>query len=155
MIATQFAVLVASLALARDGACNGARERVRSGGNSYVCAAGLHVITGLKADPTHASKYDHDMNTNFCSLASDDGKVILSMTEPRRGAAVPSPLQTFIDHNHGTGVHHLALVPRDIFATVRAMRAMGADGLAFMPHPPAAYYECATRSCLRMYAAVT
>ncbi|CAL5326915.1 unnamed protein product [Camellia sinensis] len=53
-----------------------------------------------------------------------------------------SQIQTYLEHNEGAGLQHLALVSEDIFRTLREMRQRsGVSGFEFMPSPPPTYYR--------------
>ena len=78
----------------------------------------------------------------FDALSNDSGTVLVNVTEPKGANASRSPMQRFLDHHHGNGVQHIALVVNDIFAAVRAMRQLH-GGLGFMPRPPDDYYRYA------------
>ncbi|XP_030462852.2 4-hydroxyphenylpyruvate dioxygenase-like [Syzygium oleosum] len=79
---------------------------------------------------------------NSVVLANNDETVLLPMTEPLFGTKRRSPIQTYLEHNEGPGVHHLALVTEDIFRTLREMmKRSGVGGFEFMPPPPPTYYQ--------------
>ncbi|KAL9394736.1 hypothetical protein Peur_014021 [Populus x canadensis] len=64
------------------------------------------------------------------------------MNEPVFGTKRKSQIQTYLEHNEGVGVQHLALVSEDIFSTLREMRKCSAvGGFEFMPSPPPTYYK--------------
>ena len=79
----------------------------------------------------------------FEVVSNNEGTILFNITEPTQGTAVKSPMQRFLDHHRGSGVQHIALEARDIFAAVRRMRAKRGAGLGFMPRPSAEYYRCA------------
>lgn len=66
-------------------------------------------------------------------LIHPHGGAQLPINEP---TTVNSQIQTFLDHNGGAGVQHLALETADIVATVGALRR---GGVKFLP-VPATYY---------------
>ncbi|CAA6668579.1 unnamed protein product [Spirodela intermedia] len=80
---------------------------------------------------------------NSVVLASNDENVLLPLNEPIHGTKRRSQIQTFLDHNEGPGLQHLALSSGDVLATLRKMRAAAAcgGGFEFMPPPPATYYR--------------
>ncbi|PIA41354.1 hypothetical protein AQUCO_02200043v1 [Aquilegia coerulea] len=79
---------------------------------------------------------------NSVVLASNDEMVLLPMNEPVYGTKRKSQIQTYLEHNEGAGVQHLALVSEDIFKTLREMRMRsGVGGFEFMPSPPPTYYK--------------
>uniref|UniRef100_A0A7N1A5V6 4-hydroxyphenylpyruvate dioxygenase n=1 Tax=Kalanchoe fedtschenkoi TaxID=63787 RepID=A0A7N1A5V6_KALFE len=60
----------------------------------------------------------------------------------RCGTKRKSQIQTFLEHNEGPGVQHLALASEDIFKTLREMRKRSSvGGFDFMPSPPPTYYK--------------
>ncbi|KAL3754866.1 hypothetical protein ACJRO7_002030 [Eucalyptus globulus] len=79
---------------------------------------------------------------NSVTLANNDETVLLPMTEPVFGTKRRSPIQTYLEHNEGPGVQHLALMSEDIFWTLKEMRKQSAvGGFEFMPPPPPTYYR--------------
>jgi len=83
-----------------------------------------------------------DSGLNSIVLASNSEMVLLPLNEPTFGTRRKSQIQTYLELNRGAGVQHIALLTRDIFATVREMRAReGRGGFAFMPRPSDAYYR--------------
>jgi len=64
------------------------------------------------------------------------------MNEPVFGTKRKSQIQTYLEHNEGPGLQHLALICSDIFSTLKEMR-MRSDigGFEFMPKPPPTYYK--------------
>ncbi|KAM1568766.1 hypothetical protein ACFX15_033449 [Malus domestica] len=64
------------------------------------------------------------------------------MNEPMYRTKRKSQIQTYLEHNEGAGVQHLALVSDDIFKTLREMRSQSSvGGFQFMPAPPPTYYR--------------
>lgn len=82
-----------------------------------------------------------DSGLNSMVLANNDELVLLPINEPTFGTKRKSQIQTYLEHNEGPGLQHLALITRDIFLTLREMR-MRSDmgGFEFMPRPSAKYY---------------
>ncbi|XP_030462851.2 4-hydroxyphenylpyruvate dioxygenase-like [Syzygium oleosum] len=79
---------------------------------------------------------------NSVVLANNDKKVLLTICEPVFGTKRRSQIQTYLEHNEGPGVQHLALMSEDIFRTLREMRKRsGVGGFEFMPPPPPTYYR--------------
>ncbi|CAN4084557.1 unnamed protein product [Withania somnifera] len=79
---------------------------------------------------------------NSVVLANNDETVLLPLNEPVYGTKRKSQIQTYLEHNEGAGVQHLALVTEDIFRTLREMRKKsGIGGFEFMPSPPPTYYK--------------
>eukprot|EP00850_Spirogloea_muscicola_P002081 SM000008S22170 [mRNA] locus=s8:134648:137011:- [translate_table: standard] len=83
-----------------------------------------------------------DSGLNSKVLASNNEMVILPVNEPTFGTKRKSQIQTYLEHNEGPGLQHLALKCVDIFATLREMRAQThIAGFDFMPRPSDKYYE--------------
>lgn len=79
---------------------------------------------------------------NSVVLANNEETVLLPMNEPVHGTKRKSQIQTYLEHNEGAGVQHLALKTLDIFWTLREMRKRsGLGGFEFMPAPPPTYYR--------------
>ncbi|XP_043689158.1 4-hydroxyphenylpyruvate dioxygenase isoform X1 [Telopea speciosissima] len=79
---------------------------------------------------------------NSVVLANNEEMVLLPMNEPVFGTKRKSQIQTYLEHNDGPGVQHLALMSEDIFRTLREMRRRsGVGGFEFMPSPPPTYYK--------------
>jgi 4-hydroxyphenylpyruvate dioxygenase len=68
------------------------------------------------------------------ALTSPDGRIRIPINE---SADEKSQIEEYLDQYKGEGIQHIATGCRDIFATVEGLRA---DGLPFMPPPPATYY---------------
>jgi 4-hydroxyphenylpyruvate dioxygenase len=69
------------------------------------------------------------------ALTSPDGKIRIPINE---SADARSQIEEYLHAYKGEGIQHIACGCRDVYATVEALRARG---LAFMPAPPATYYE--------------
>jgi len=83
-----------------------------------------------------------DSGLNSMVLASNNEKVLLPINEPTTGTRRKSQIQTYLDHNLGPGVQHLALKTNDILATLSRMREMSDTvGFDFMPRPSERYYR--------------
>ena len=82
-----------------------------------------------------------DSGLNSMVLASNNEMVLLPINEPTFGTKRQSQIQTFLDHNNGAGLQHLALLSENIFATVSAMRKRGECGFEFMTRPSSEYYS--------------
>nr|GEY62856.1 ankyrin repeat-containing protein At5g02620-like [Tanacetum cinerariifolium] len=59
---------------------------------------------------------------NSVVLACNNENVLIPMNEPVYGTKRKSQIQTYLEHNEGAGVQHLALASEDIFRTLREMR---------------------------------
>ncbi|XVF71219.1 hypothetical protein PTKIN_Ptkin12aG0018500 [Pterospermum kingtungense] len=106
---------------------------------SYVKAfTGFHEFAEFTAEDVGTS----ESGLNSVVLANNDEMVLLPMNEPVFGTKRKSQIQTYLEHNEGAGVQHLALVSEDIFKTLREMRQRSlVGGFEFMPSPPPTYYK--------------
>nr|BAF74636.1 hydroxyphenylpyruvate dioxygenase [Coptis japonica var. dissecta] len=99
---------------------------------------GFHEFAEFTAEDVGTT----ESGLNSIVLASNDEMVLLPMNEPVYGTKRKSQIQTYLEHNEGAGVQHLALVSEDIFTTLREMRRRsGVGGFEFMPSPPPTYYK--------------
>ncbi|GJV18747.1 4-hydroxyphenylpyruvate dioxygenase [Tanacetum coccineum] len=104
----------------------------------------LKSFTGFHEFSEFTSKEvgTHESGLNTMILASNNAMVILGINEPVYGTKRRSQIETFLDHNEGPGVQHLALESKDIFQTLREMKLRsGVGGFEFMPPPPMTYYR--------------
>ncbi len=69
------------------------------------------------------------------ALTSPDGKIRIPINE---SADENSQIEEYLHAYKGEGIQHIACGCHDIHATIEGLRAAG---LAFMPAPPATYYE--------------
>ncbi|KAL3754863.1 hypothetical protein ACJRO7_002027 [Eucalyptus globulus] len=107
-------------------------------------AVGSKRFTGFHefAEFTEDDIGTEESGLNSVTLANNDETVLLPMTEPVFGTKRRSPIQTYLEHNEGPGVQHLALMSEDIFWTLKEMRMQSAvGGFEFMPPPPPTYYR--------------
>ncbi|CAN1123164.1 4-hydroxyphenylpyruvate dioxygenase [Linum perenne] len=94
------------------------------------------------AEFTAADVGTSESGLNSAVLANNEEMVLLPMNEPVYGTKRKSQIQTYLEHNEGAGVQHLALMSEDIFRTLREMRSRsGIGGFEFMPSPPPTYYK--------------
>jgi len=101
-------------------------------------ALGLHEFSEFTAEDVGTV----DSGLNSMVLASNNEFVLLPINEPTYGTRRKSQIQTYLDHNNGAGLQHLALMTDDIFATMREMRKRSfIGGFEFMPKPSDAYYK--------------
>lgn len=99
---------------------------------------GFHEFAEFTAEDVGTT----DSGLNSIVLASNDERVLLPLNEPTYGTPRKSQIQTYLEQNGGPGMQHLALATRDIFATMRRMRAATAlGGFDFQDPPPKSYYE--------------
>ncbi len=68
------------------------------------------------------------------ALTSPDGKIRIPINE---SADEKSQIEEYLHAYNGEGIQHIACGCRDIHATIETLRA---DGLPFMPAPPATYF---------------
>ncbi|MGB7835478.1 MAG: 4-hydroxyphenylpyruvate dioxygenase, partial [Xanthobacteraceae bacterium] len=69
------------------------------------------------------------------ALTSPDGKIRIPINE---SADEKSQIEEYLHAYHGEGIQHIACGCRDIYAAIERLRRAG---VAFMPSPPATYYE--------------
>ena len=69
------------------------------------------------------------------ALTSPDGKIRIPINE---SADEKSQIEEYLHAYQGEGIQHIASGCRDIYATIERLRRAG---VAFMPAPPATYYE--------------
>jgi 4-hydroxyphenylpyruvate dioxygenase len=69
------------------------------------------------------------------ALTSPDSKIRIPINE---SADERSQIEEYLHRYKGEGIQHVACGCRDIYTTIEQLRA---DGLGFMPSPPATYYE--------------
>lgn len=69
------------------------------------------------------------------AMTSPDGKIRIPINE---SADDKSQIEEYLREYKGEGIQHIALSTRDIYETVRRLRA---SGVALMDPPPATYYE--------------
>ena len=85
---------------------------------------------------------DKDISTEFTALQSivmsnDQASIRFPINEPAHGKK-KSQIEEYIDFNHGQGVQHVALLTKDILATVSRLRA---NGVSFLSVPDTYYDE--------------
>ncbi|KAL2938789.1 4-hydroxyphenylpyruvate dioxygenase [Bienertia sinuspersici] len=99
---------------------------------------GFHEFAEFTAEDVGTS----ESGLNSAVLANNDETVLMPMNEPVYGTKRKSQIQTYLEHNEGAGLQHLALMSEDIFWTLREMRKRsGVGGFEFMPRPPPTYYR--------------
>ncbi|KAL2630101.1 hypothetical protein R1flu_014787 [Riccia fluitans] len=105
----------------------------------YVSSfTGFHEFAEFTADDVGTS----ESGLNSLVLASNNEMVLLPMNEPTFGTKRKSQIQTYLEHNEGPGLQHLALICDDVLSTVREMRMRShVGGFDFMPKPPPTYYK--------------
>lgn len=76
--------------------------------------------SGSYPDPVSTGTVDSGLNSMV--MASNNEFVLLPVNEPTFGTKRKSQIQTYLEHNNGSGVQHLALKTDDIFKTMREMK---------------------------------
>jgi 4-hydroxyphenylpyruvate dioxygenase len=84
---------------------------------------------------------DDDISTEYSALMSKvmedgSGKIKFPINEPAEGKR-KSQIEEYLDYYHGPGVQHVAMMSKDIRATVRELRGRDVDFL----YVPDTYYE--------------
>ena len=103
-----------------------------------IGAAGLHEFAEFTADDVGTV----DSGLNSMVLANNSETVLMPFNEPTHGTKRQSQIQTYLDHNNGSGVQHIALKTDDIFRTMRELRQRSlCGGFEFMPAPNQFYYD--------------
>ncbi|XP_027368124.1 4-hydroxyphenylpyruvate dioxygenase [Abrus precatorius] len=98
---------------------------------------GFHEFAEFTAEDVGTS----ESGLNSLVLANNEEMVLFPLNEPVYGTKRKSQIETYLEHNEGPGVQHLALVSDDIFNTLREMRKRSCvGGFEFMPSPPPTYY---------------
>lgn len=83
-----------------------------------------------------------DSGLNSMVMANNSETVLMPFNEPTFGTKRKSQIQTYLEHNNGAGIQHMALKTDDIFATMREMKKRSLiGGFDFMPKPSAGYYK--------------
>eukprot|EP00249_Psilotum_nudum_P024632 c29244_g1_i1 orf=620-1957(+) len=105
----------------------------------YVAkSSGFHEFAEFTADDVGTL----ESGLNSMVLASNNEMVLLPLNEPVFGTKRKSQIQTYLEHNEGPGLQHLALMCKDIFVTLKEMRMRThLGGFDFMPSPPPTYYK--------------
>ncbi|XXG68766.1 hypothetical protein AAC387_Pa06g1778 [Persea americana] len=125
----------------------GIRRLDHAVGNVASLAEAVEYVKGFTGFHEFAEFSAEDVGTaesglNSVVLANNDEMVLLPMNEPVFGTKRKSQIQTFLEHNEGPGLQHLALLSEDIFRTLREMRKRSwVGGFEFMPSPPPTYYK--------------
>lgn len=102
-----------------------------------MTATGMHEYSEFTA----ADVGTVDSGLNSMVVTNNNEMVLLPVNEPTFGTKRKSQIQTYLEHNNGAGVQHLALKTDNIFVTVREMRKRSLiGGFEFMPAPSQAYY---------------
>ncbi|KAL2316827.1 hypothetical protein Fmac_030703 [Flemingia macrophylla] len=124
----------------------GIRRLDHAVGNVAELAPAVSYLKGLSGFHEFAEFTAEDVGTsesglNSVVLANNSETVLLPLNEPVYGTKRKSQIETYLEHNEGAGVQHLALVSEDIFRTLREMRMRSSlGGFEFMPSPPPTYY---------------
>ncbi len=108
-------------------------------GNVHKLVEAVQYVTKFTGFHTFAEFTADDVGTmesglNSMVLASNNEMVLLPLNEPTFGTKRKSQIQTYLEHNEGPGLQHLALICDDIFSTLREMRTRTqVGGFEFMP----------------------
>ena len=101
-------------------------------------ATGLHEFGEFTAEDIGTL----DSGLNSMVLANNNEFVLFPINEPTFGTKRKSQIQTFLEHNNGAGIQHIALLTNDIFKTMRELRQRSLiGGFEFMPKPSIEYYQ--------------
>lgn len=102
-----------------------------------MAATGFHEFSEFTAEDVGTV----DSGLNSMVLASNNEFILMPVNEPTFGTPRKSQIQTYLEHNGGSGVQHIAIKTNDIFLTMREMKRRAANGgFDFMPAPGPAYY---------------
>jgi len=83
-----------------------------------------------------------DSGLNSMVLASNNEMVLIPVNEPTFGTKRQSQVQTYLEHNAGAGIQHIAVKTDDIFETMRELsKRKYVGGFEFMPAPNQFYYD--------------
>jgi 4-hydroxyphenylpyruvate dioxygenase len=83
-----------------------------------------------------------DSGLNSMVMANNSETVLMPFNEPTFGTRRKSQIQTYLEHNNGAGIQHMALKTDDIFSTMREMKKRSMiGGFEFMPKPGDDYYK--------------
>jgi 4-hydroxyphenylpyruvate dioxygenase len=116
-------------------------------GNVHNLAEAVNYIAKFTGFHEFAEFTAGDVGTtesglNSMVVASNNEMVLLPINEPIFGTKRKSQIQTYLEHNEGPGLQHLALICDNIFSTLREMRTRThIGGFDFMPKPPPTYYK--------------
>lgn len=103
-----------------------------------MAATGFHEFSEFTAEDVGTL----DSGLNSMVLANNSEFILMPVNEPTFGTPRKSQIQTYLEHNSGPGVQHIAIKTNDIFLTMREMKRRGINGgFDFMPAPKHDYYE--------------
>ncbi|KAI3678419.1 hypothetical protein L6452_37710 [Arctium lappa] len=123
-------------------------RRERTGEEELICRRNekqehfsfteFHEFVEFTAEDVRTSESE----LNSVVLACNSEMILLPMNEPVYGTKRKSQIQTYLEHNEGARVQHLALTSEDIFRALGEMRKRsGVSGFEFMPSPSPTYYQ--------------
>lgn len=116
-------------------------------GNVWNMGETMQYITRMTGFHPFAEFTAEDVGTidsglNSVVLANNNEMVLMPVNEPTYGTRRKSQIATYLEHNDGAGVQHLALYSKDVFKTIRFMREAGPlGGFEFQEKPPKEYYN--------------
>lgn len=91
------------------------------------------------SENTNEDIYSEESGMHIIIMKSPNGKVNLPLVEP---SSAKSPLTTYLDFNHGAGIHHIAFGTKDIIDAVKVYEQHAGELRKAMPE----YYEDALQS---------
>jgi 4-hydroxyphenylpyruvate dioxygenase len=99
---------------------------------------GLHEFSEFTAEDVGTV----DSGLNSMVMANNSETVLFPVNEPTFGTRRKSQIQSYLEHNRGAGVQHIAIMTDDILSTIDKMTQMSvAGGVEFMPNPGESYYK--------------
>ena len=102
-----------------------------------INAIGLHEFSEFTAEDIGTV----ESGLNSMVLANNSEMILLPINEPTVGKR-KSQIQTYLEHNAGPGVQHIAIKTENILITVSEMQKRSQlGGFEFMPAPKADYYR--------------
>ncbi|KAJ1288870.1 hypothetical protein BS78_02G121100 [Paspalum vaginatum] len=106
---------------------------------AYIAGfTGFHEFSKFKGDDVGTA----ESALNVVVLANSSENVLLTLLEPVHGTKRRSQVQTFLDHQGGPGVQHLAMASDDLLGALRQIRARSSmGGFELLPPPPPSYYD--------------
>lgn len=103
-----------------------------------INSVGLHEFSEFTAEDVGTV----DSGLNSMVLANNNEYILMPINEPTFGTPRKSQIQTFLEHNNGAGVQHIAIKTDNILHLIREMKKRSPyGGFEFMPAPKKDYYE--------------
>uniref|UniRef100_A0A7S0D3B1 4-hydroxyphenylpyruvate dioxygenase n=1 Tax=Amorphochlora amoebiformis TaxID=1561963 RepID=A0A7S0D3B1_9EUKA len=105
--------------------------------NAMIAMTGFHEFAEFTSEDVGTV----ESGLNSLVLANNLENVLLPINEPVEGRR-QSQIETYLQHNKGPGVQHVALKTDDIFTTIERMRERGEEwGFELMRRPSDQYYH--------------